>query len=66
MGISAALSTTATTVIGNKLGKGDAFEAYKYFIAILMSLAVYLTFLSSIFYFYYENFINWLTSVKKL
>lgn len=66
LGLGESLATSATTLVGNKIGKGDAYEAYQYFKALLMSLAVWVTLLSWIIYAFYELFIQSLTNVHKL
>lgn len=63
MSLGAALATTATTLVGNKLGKGDAYEAYNYLKALLMFMSIMLSIFTFTLFTFYEDLIDLLTNV---
>jgi Na+-driven multidrug efflux pump len=66
LGIDSVLSTTSTTLIGNKLGRGDAYQAREYLKILILTSTVLILFLTSILCIEWNPIIELLTNVKDL
>ena len=66
LGIDSVLSTTSTTLIGNKLGRGDAYQAREYLKVLILTASALIFVLTSVLCFEWNPIIELLTNVKDL
>ena len=60
------MQTTMCTLVGNQIGKGEAFQALRYFYKILYVALALFGFLSYLVWFFYEDIIRSLTDLKDI
>ena len=64
--IGSGMQTTMCTLVGNQLGKGDAYQALDYFYKIIKVAFVLFGFIAFMIWFFYTEIIQILTNLKDI